>query len=542
MVRPSCHFALAVSLAVATGCAPAMPGPGALDADLGIDAAAFDASRGPDALVVDATSSDASALDAADAVTAPDAPRGDGGPPPACPPGGGCTLPDGRVGACCDGACVDASFDPENCDRCGLRCGAGWICVGGVCAEPSCASPTPYAGFAACPLADGVSIGICCGGTCHAFSDFDADGANCGGCDFECLAGASCSGGHCGSPRCGPAGAPACPAGTTCDASGACIPSGCAGAADGTNCALSVYPYRGACCAGGCVDPWTDAANCGSCGNACATGTVCDRGACSPLSACDRPGTAAASCVLASGAVGRCCDGACTDPASDDTNCHVCSNACFGGASCTSVPSRTRDGACVLATDGGLTTPHCATDADCPATTQCDPRSSACVRLDCAGRPDGTSCRTSSAGDGLCCGGACVDPTRDPNCGACGVSCDSGVCALISGVPFVPIVACLPATTTSPDCSGAGGCAATEACVGGVCVARSCASGGPFRMTEDRRRSFCLAASGAAGLCLDDFGTGTLVCVDVANDPMHCGGFGPGCAAGERCERGTCVP
>ena len=537
-----------VSLAGCTGASDAPEG-GAADAGVGLDAAARDASPSIDANAIDASADAGLDTNTRDALSSTDAVVDAGA---ICPAGGACTLHDGGVGACCDGTCVDTTSDDANCDHCGLHCRFGMSCVQGLCLYRACLAAdgtraSPAGNFVAgCVLADGTSIGYCCGDICHARTDFDADPANCGGCDLACPPGQTCTGG-----RCGPAGigcgspGPPCAAGRTCWDGIACLPSSCAGQPDETSCTLaSFHAYVGTCCAGSCIDPTGDRANCGTCGHACVAGTTCEYGVCSPLSACAEPGTTGAECVLGSGAIGRCCGARCVDLTADAQNCGSCSVFCFGGASCMRVGPHPTDGACVRMTDGGLTTPHCASDADCPATTQCDPGSSDCRRLDCTGVADGSSCRPPGFSSiGICCAGACVDPTRDPNCGACGVSCASGVCAVVSNVPFRPIVTCLPALTTSPDCSGAGGCTAREACVGGVCVARSCASGSPFRMIQDRRSSLCLAASGAAGVCVDNF-TGSLDCVDFANDPMRCGAS-PGstaCAAGQRCVRGRCTP
>jgi len=88
-------------------------------------------------------------------------------------------------------------------------------------------------------------------------------------------------------------------------------------------------------CGDACVDPETDVANCGACGNACAPGVACVAGAC-------ECGPARASC-----------DGACVELGSDPANCGGCGRACDPGTVCsTSAAGLTR---CAAACDAGLT-------------------------------------------------------------------------------------------------------------------------------------------------------------------------------------------
>jgi hypothetical protein len=80
----------------------------------------------------------------------------------------------------------------------------------------------------------------------------------------------------------------------------------------------------GGCGAGGtrcgetCAILASDPRHCGACGNACATGQVCDLGRC------------AASCSAALMA----CAGACVDLKSSDAHCGSCGAACGTGTSC----------------------------------------------------------------------------------------------------------------------------------------------------------------------------------------------------------------
>lgn len=67
-------------------------------------------------------------------------------------------------------------------------------------------------------------------------------------------------------------------------------------------------------CGGVCVDTQTDASNCGTCGNACATGASCQSGGC----VCPGGGTA--------------CSGACVDTNTNADNCGRCGHSCLGGS------------------------------------------------------------------------------------------------------------------------------------------------------------------------------------------------------------------
>lgn len=80
-----------------------------------------------------------------------------------------------------------------------------------------------------------------------------------------------------------------------------------------------------------CVNYLEDVNNCGSCGNACATGEACNNGSCEPV--CGSP---EAWMLCADGANNPVCTSYTTDP----SNCGGCGNVCAAGATCVS-------GACI---------------------------------------------------------------------------------------------------------------------------------------------------------------------------------------------------
>jgi hypothetical protein len=91
--------------------------------------------------------------------------------------------------------------------------------------------------------------------------------------------------------------------------------------------ALILCPAGQIGCAGTCVDPATDAANCNGCGNVCRPNEACSAGSC----ICAAPFTLCGTrCDV------RPCD--CVDLQTDPENCHTCGNvcpaSCAGGACC----------------------------------------------------------------------------------------------------------------------------------------------------------------------------------------------------------------
>ncbi|MFO0631053.1 MAG: MopE-related protein [Polyangiales bacterium] len=305
--------------------------------------------------------------------------------------------------------------------------------------------------------------------------------------------------------------------------------------------------------ANGCeVNLRSDPNRCGSCGNACPTGNVCNNGAC------------------ASVCTGVFCSGQCVDTATSMAHCGACGNAC--------VPPTGGTAVCMAGTCVG----------GCPAgTTRCgnlcvdltrDPGNCGACGVTCGtGRvcQNDTGTPACVCGNGaLECGGVCVNPTGDVNnCGGCGLRCGAGqTCA--QGV-------CRCAITGTSLCNGACVTLGTP-CESGIGACRRsgllvCGTGGTFcnavpgTPTTERCNNVdddcdgvadnnnaaqtcttlpfqtAVCASGACAIqCLlgrgDCDGMLSNGCeTDLLDDPLHCGRCGGSCGNGQ-CLAGACVP
>ncbi len=408
-------------------------------------------------------------------------------------------------GSCCGSGCTNTQIDPENCGACGVVCGGGGTCVGGVCQPPS--SCQDQSDDSPCLVAPGQP-GACCGGKCV---DIENDDTNCGACNLYCAPGTSCVGTAAGTGQCEIGGALQgcslsypCPTGEGCNPSGECVPSSCTGLEDGTECYLAAtLGALSYCCGGTCVDVTTDSSNCEYCGVACPSGSSC------VASQCVAPGTSTVvpcgpsagcpagtecvnqaclprscgalstgdGCAYGVGDPGVCCSGVCTSTDQDPNNC----------------------GACGVVCDGGICVGACTTNSPNNCVPACG-EGETCILGTCSGPVCGARnfCTAQDGQAGFCCaGGTCLDDfSSDPqNCGFCGLSCDGG------------------------------------ACHNGTCQGAICNYG--------NQGAYCGGPTDSSSICCG------VACVNTAVDNDNCGGCGyPGsasvCSNGKTCQNGTC--
>ncbi len=282
-------------------------------------------------------------------------------------------------------------------------------------------------------------------------------------------------------------------------------------------------------CSGVCVDLATDAANCGGCGNACTGGEGCVAGKC------------VAPCMNGQ----TMCGGKCVDLASDPAHCGDCKTACTNGLVCSAgqcqvncdMPLVRCGQSCV---DTTMDADHCgACDMACPPLANA---ARACVKGACvlaACNPGFADC------DGLAMNGCEVATDADlKNCGACGKVCQNvanGTPGCAKGV--CGIGNCL---VNFADCDGnpVNGCEASVLSDVGNCGTCGNACGQPANGVAACTNGSCTIASCNAGFvdCDGKFANGCEV--NVAGDPMNCGGCGKACKAANAtplCANGACA-
>ena len=380
-------------------------------------------------------------------------------------------------------------------------------------------------GSGACP--DGSTLSSCCqngeqdcgdGNGCH---DLSTDAQNCGTCALSCADELGSVGAACQDSQCVclcPDGVTACPDGVSSDS---CESTASCGQ-DTADCDMS----------GNCAtDIANDPANCGGCGNQCASGSCAAQQCICPdgQTPCDDT-----SCANCQGEQTDCqnglldCDGSgnCdTDGTSDPNNCGGCSNLddSFNCANVTGSEASTCDNGschCICPADG----------SDCPdgqsassCTTTCDVGT-----MDCDGSG---SCGTDITSDPSNCGG-CGDSDSQFICNS--GSCNNGQCACPDGSAVCPDGSCADPDILSDAQHCGDSCenclddtgSSNSQCENGVCVCY-CSDG--VTQCPDGTSASCDTATCPDGQ-MDCDGTGQ--CNDLSSDPNNCGACGNSCATG----------
>jgi hypothetical protein len=169
----------------------------------------------------------------------------------------------------------------------------------------------------------------------------------------------------------------------------------------------------------------------------------------------------------------------------------------------------------------------------------------------------------------LSCAGACIDPSTDNgNCGVChnlcglGLICEEGVCGCPPGLTFCGGT-CVDARTDANNCGACGTmCPSGVPCGGGVCgcgaPTKLCGTACVDESSDDQHCGSCINACAigqsctngmcgcSGGACACAVGEtqcgGATGCVNLGNDPNHCGTLCPGsiCVAPLTCQDATC--
>ncbi len=416
----------------------------------------------------------------------------------------GCAPPQNcRAGqTLCDGKCADTSQDPNNCGTCAKVCTASQLCVNSSCTSGQT---------------------VCFGTT----TNLASDRKNCGACGTFCTEGQLCCNGKCTDPSSDSANCGVCANVCSGTLHFTCINSNC------VSC-----PPENTFCNTGCADLMTDPKNCFACSNSCLSGEACIKGTCSP---CPPNRTVCQGVCCPDGQ--SCCNGRCTDVATDDHNCGSCGFVCPRGEMCGAGVCICKDIYCdAICTDPKNDPQNCGMCGnDCPAFTPCcgstccnifdghhkccflnttDPLNGDCSDLlvdpkNCGGC--GKACRSDQTCiNGKCtpcppqalCGGQCVDLTSDPkNCGSCKNVCPAAQKFCVNGM-------CQQCPTGQTLCGGIC-CTADQNCLNGTCVC------------ETQGKANCNGK-----------------CVDTMTDAHNCGACGGDCKTGlnfDFCVNGQCT-
>ncbi len=318
-----------------------------------------------------------------------------------------------------------------------------------------------------------------------------------------------------------------------------------------------VCPGTEAICMGTCVNLQHDPNNCGACGTACPSGTLCAMGACRMscpmgLLSCPLPaGTPSDAGAGDGGDAGP--PEICVDLMNSRFNCGACGHACAPAETC-------GYGRCYL---------------DCGSRTLCDPSMFPAGGGD-GGAADGSTGGPPDAGmdgggrDGGLVAPYCADLTYDPdNCGACGHGCSAGHmcesshCVLECVIPQMgcradathPDGYCANFTTDPTNCGSCGHtCPMGQTCTGGTCTCMApqlaCGALCVDPRTDPMNCGACGRVVGplqycAGGVVHDCAAPSTLcpgnLCTNLLTDAANCATCGHACPSGNTCVAGACI-
>lgn len=331
----------------------------------------------------------------------------------------------------------------------------------------------------------------------------------------------------------------------------------------------------GSCQAGSCV-PTTPACTPSCTGKVCGDngcGTSC--GSCSGGQTCQ-----GGRCVLTCDSGLTACTGACVDLQTDAANCGTCGEACgFPHASATC-----QGGVCTLgACDAGWDTCDSDPDTGCEQDVRDDPANCGACGHACEAPPHGSAtCANSSCGfacdpDFHDCAGSCVRDDDPAHCGSSCTPCPGSVCspATCDGAACgrAPIAGCCEqdsdcgdgapctADTCGADhtCQHAGVCPPSEVCIAEGTQAHCCPASQPLwngtqcaectpgdvtRCATLPHATATCDEQGACGFTCDagwgDCGSGAGCETNLRTDDTNCGACGHVCLGDEQCSAGSC--
>jgi hypothetical protein len=311
-------------------------------------------------------------------------------------------------------------------------------------------------------------------------------------------------------------------------------------------------------CNGICVDPRSDPANCGGCGQTCSgapnAAPRCVAGVCQV--AC-RPGFGDCD--------GNAANGCETDLTQDVEHCGACATRCAGAPNATPVCTA---GTCSIACASGFKDCNRDPTDGCETNVESDPANcgqcgNACVpgsgaSAACSAGKCVYSCTNPLPGEVIC-GKSCVDPSTDrTNCGGCRNVCPptqlcaDGQCGCAAGETLCTAT-CTNLATDPANCGRCGrSCNPGWSCSNGKCTCdppkSTCGNVCTDTSQDPNNCGQCSKPCPPGNLCV----SGHCVCpvgkrlcsnrcVDVNSDPSNCGSCGNICGPGFACVSGRCT-